>query len=154
LFKTMAGVQMNHVPYKGSVPALADVMGGHVTLMFDSMASALPLVNSGKLKAIGITGTRRSAAVPNLPTIGESGLPGYEVAGWFGLFAPAGTPRDIVDKLSGEVTQILQLPDVKARYAAIGAEPGPPSPDEFGRVLASEIRKWGKVIRDSGAKAE
>lgn len=154
LFKTMAGIQMNHVPYKGSIPALTDIMGGQVTLMFDSMASALPLVKSGKLKALAQTGTRRSAAVPDLPTIGESGLPGYEVAGWFGIFAPAGTPRDIVNKLSGEITQILSLPDVKARYALLGTEPGPGNPDEFSRFLALEIRKWAKVIKDSGTKAE
>lgn len=154
LFKTMAGIQMNHVPYKGSVPALTDIMGGQVTLMFDSMPSALPFVKSGKLKALAQTGLRRSAAVPDLPTIGESGLPGYDVAGWFGILAPAGTPREIVDKLSAEITQILNLPDVKARYAVLGAAPGPGNPDEFARFIAFEIRKWAKVIKDSGAKPE
>lgn len=154
LFKTMSGIQMNHVPYKGSIPALTDIMGGQVTLMFDSMASALPLVKSGKLKALAQTGSRRSAAVPDLPTISESGLPGYDVAGWFGVLAPAGTPRDIVNKLSAEIAQILSLPDVKARYALIGAEPGPASPDEFSRFIALEIGKWAKVIKDSGIKAE
>ena len=154
LFKTMSGVQMNHVPYKGSIPALTDIMGGQVALMFDSMASALPLVKSGKLKALAQTGARRSAAAPDIPTIGESGLPGYDVAGWFGVLAPAGTPRDIVMKLSSEITQILNLPEVKERYALLGAEPGPGNPDEFGRFLAAEIIKWAKVIRDSGTKAE
>jgi tripartite-type tricarboxylate transporter receptor subunit TctC len=154
LFKTMAGIQMSHIPYKGSIPALTDVVGGQVTLMFDSMPSALPMVKSGKLRALAQTGAKRSAAVPDLPTIAEAGLPGYEVAGWFGLFAPAGTPRDIVVRLSNEVTQILNLPDVKERYAVLGAEPGPGSPDEFARFLSSEISKWAKVIRDSGTKAE
>ena len=154
LFKTMAGIQMNHIPYKGSIPALTDVMGGQVTLMFDSMPSALPLVKSGRLKALAQTGAKRSASVPELPTIGESGLPGYEVAGWFGLFAPAGTPRDIVTKLSNEITLVLNLPDVKERYSLLGAEPGPGNPAEFAQFLASEIAKWAKVIRDSGAKAE
>ena len=154
LFKTMAGIQMSHIPYKGSIPALTDVMGGQVTMMLDSMPSALPLVKSGKLRALAQTGAKRSQAVPDLPTIGESGLPGYEVAGWFGLFAPAGTPRDIVMKLSSEVTLVLNLPDVKERYALLGAAPGPGNPEEFARFQVSEIAKWAKVIRDSGTKAE
>jgi tripartite-type tricarboxylate transporter receptor subunit TctC len=153
LFKTMARIDMNHVPYKGSIPALTDIMGGQVTLMFDSMASALPLVQSGKLKALAQTGAKRVGALPDLPTVGES-LPGYEVAGWFGVFAPAGTPREVVNKLSAEITRILTLPDVKARYGALGAEPGPGNPDECAAFLKSEIAKWAKVIRDSGAKLD
>jgi tripartite-type tricarboxylate transporter receptor subunit TctC len=154
LFKTLSGIEMNHVPYKGSIPALTDIMGGQVTLMFDSMASALPLVQSGKLKALAQTGAKRVGALPDLPTVAESGLPGYEVAGWFGVFAPAGTPREVVNKLSTEISRILALPDVKARYAALGAEPGPGNPDEFAAFLKSEITKWAKVIRDSGAKLD
>lgn len=154
LFKTMAGIEMNHVPYKGSIPALTDIMGGQVTLMFDSMASALPLVQSGKLKALAQTGSKRVGALPDLPTVAESGLPGYEVAGWFGVFAPAGTPREVVNKLSTEISRILALPDVKARYSALGAEPGPGNPDEFAAFLKSEITKWAKVIRESGAKLD
>jgi tripartite-type tricarboxylate transporter receptor subunit TctC len=154
LFKTLSGIQMNHVPYKGSIPALTDIMGGQVDLMFDSMASALPFVKSGKLKALAQTGSKRVAALPELPTVAESGLPGYEVAGWFGLFAPAGTPRPIVNRLSTEISQILALPDVKERYASLGAEPGPSDPDQFAAFLKAEIVKWAKVIRDSGAKAE
>jgi tripartite-type tricarboxylate transporter receptor subunit TctC len=154
LFKTLSGIQMNHVPYKGSIPALTDIMGGQVDLMFDSMASALPFVKSGKLKALAQTGAKRVAAVPDLPTVAESGLPGYDVAGWFGLFAPAGTPRPIIAKLSAEISQVLALPDVKERYATLGAEPGVADPDQFGAFLRSEIVKWAKVIRDSGAKAE
>lgn len=154
LFKTMAGIEMNHVPYKGSIPALTDIMGGQVTLMFDSMASALPLVQSGKLKALAQTGAKRVGALPDLPTVAESGLPGYEVAGWFGVFAPAGTPREVVNKLSTEISRVLALPDVKTRYSALGAEPGPGNPDEFAAFLKSEITKWAKVIRDSGAKLD
>jgi tripartite-type tricarboxylate transporter receptor subunit TctC len=154
LFKTLSGIQMNHVPYKGSIPALTDIMGGQVDLMFDSMASALPFVKSGKLKALAQTGSKRVAALPELPTVAESGLPGYEVAGWFGLFAPAGTPRPIVNRLSAEISQILALADVKERYASLGAEPGPSDPDQFAAFLKAEIVKWAKVIRDSGAKAE
>ena len=154
LFKTMAGVQMNHVPYKGSIPALTDVMSGQVTLMFDSMASALPFARSGKLKALAQTGSKRSSAVPEIQTVAEGGLPGYEVVGWFGFFAPAKTPRPIVNKLSREISEILALPDVKERYAALGIEPGPADPDVFAAFLKNEIAKWGKVIRDSGAKAD
>jgi len=147
-------VQMNHVPYKGSIPALTDIMGGQVTLMFDSMASALPLAKSGKLKTLAQTGSRRSAAVPDVPTVAEAGLPGYEVVGWFGFFAPAKTPRPLVNKLSREITDILAQPDVKERYAMLGIEPGPADPDTFAAYLKKEIAKWGKVIRDSGAKAD
>jgi tripartite-type tricarboxylate transporter receptor subunit TctC len=154
LFKTLSGIQMNHVPYKGSIPALTDIMGGQVDLMFDSMASALPFVKSGKLKALAQTGSKRVAALPELPTVAESGLPGYDVAGWFGVFAPAGTPRPIVNRLSAEISQILALADVKERYASLGAEPGPSDPDQFAAFLKAEIVKWAKVIRDSGAKPE
>lgn len=154
LFSTMAGIKMNHVPYKGSIPALTDIMGGQVTLMFDSMASALPFVKSGKLRALAQTGAKRVAALPDLATVGESGLPGYEVAGWFGLFAPANTPREIVVKLSAEITAILALADVKERYVALGAEPGPGNPDEFAAFLRSEIARWAKVIRESGARPD
>jgi tripartite-type tricarboxylate transporter receptor subunit TctC len=154
MFKTMSGIQMNHVPYKGSIPALTDIIGGQVTLMFDSMASALPFAKTGKLKALAQTGAKRSASVPDLPTISESGLPGYDVAGWFGFLAPAGTPHDILQKLSSEITAILNLPDVKERYLLLGAEPGPATPEDFAAFLKSEISKWAKVIRESGAKAE
>jgi tripartite-type tricarboxylate transporter receptor subunit TctC len=154
LFKSMAGVDMLHVPYKGSIPALADVMGGQVTLMFDSMASALPFSRTGKLKALAQTGSQRAAAAPDLPTIAESGLPGFEVTGWFGFLAPAGTPRPVVDKLSSEISTILELPDVKERYAALGLQPGPAKPEEFSAFMKSEIVKWAAAIRASGAKRD
>ena len=154
LFKSMAGVQMLHVPYKGSIPALADVMGGQVTLMFDSMASALPFSKSGKLKALAQTGSERAAAAPDLPTIAEAGLPGFEVTGWFGFLAPAATPRPVVDKLSAEISAILALPDVKERYAALGLQPGPAKPEEFSAFMKAEIAKWAAAIRASGAKRD
>lgn len=154
LFKSMAGIQMLHVPYKGSIPALADVMGGQVTLMFDSMASALPFSKTGKLKALAQTGSQRAAAAPSLPTIGESGLPGYEVTGWFGMLAPAQTPRPIVEKLSAEISAILELPDVKERYATLGLQPGPGKPEQFSAFMRSEIEKWAAAIRASGAKRD
>ncbi len=154
LFKTMAGVEMNHVPYKGSIPALTDIMAGQVTLMFGSMASPLPFHKSGKLKAVAQSGAKRSPAVPDVPTISESGLPGYHVAGWVGVLAPAGTPREIVNKLAKEITQILSLPEVKERYAALGTEPGPATPEDFSAFLKAEITKWAKVIKDSGARID
>ncbi len=154
LFKSMAGVEMLHVPYKGSIPALADVMGGQVTLMFDSMASALPFSRSGKLKALAQTGSQRAPAAPELPTIAESGLPGFEVSGWFGFLAPAGTPRSVVDKLSSEISAILELPDVKERYAALGLQPGPAKPEEFSAFKKAEIAKWAAAIKASGAKRD
>jgi len=154
LFKSMSGVQMLHVPYKGSIPALADVMGGQVTLMFDSMASALPFSKAGKLKALAQTGNGRAAAAPDLPTIAESGLPGYEVTGWFGILAPANTPRPVVDKLSAEISAILALPEVKERYAALGLQPGPANPEAFSAFMKAEIAKWAAAIRASGAKRD
>ena len=154
LFKSMAGVQMLHVPYKGSIPALADVMSGQVSLMFDSMASALPFATSGKLKALAQTGSNRAPAAPNIPTIAESGLPGFEVSGWFGFLAPAGTPGPIVDKLSAEISAILALPDIKERYAALGLQPGPARPEAFSAFMKAEIAKWAAVIKASGAKRD
>jgi len=150
LFKTMTGIEMLHVPYKGSIPALADVMSGQVDLMFDSMSSALPFAQAGKLKALAQTGSRRSAAAPQLPTIDEAGLPGYDVVGWFGILAPAGTPAGIVGKLSAEITAILRLPDVQERYVALGLEPGPGDPAAFAAFIESEVAKWADAIRISG----
>ncbi len=154
LFKLNAGIQMLHIPYKGSIPALADVMSGQVTLMFDSMASALPLAQSGKLKAIAQTGGKRASAAADLPTVGESGMPGYEVAGWFGILAPAQTPRDLVDKLSQAISEILRQPEVRERYRALGLEPGPERPEEIAAFMRAEISKWADVIVKSGTKRE
>jgi tripartite-type tricarboxylate transporter receptor subunit TctC len=154
LFKAQAGIQMLHVPYKGSIPALSDVMSGQVTLMFDSMASALPFAQSGKLKGIAQTGSKRAAAASNIPTVRESGLAEYDVSGWFGILAPAQTPRDIVDKLSSAITDILRQPDVRERYRTLGLEPGPERPEDFGAFMKSEITKWADVIVKSGTKRE
>jgi tripartite-type tricarboxylate transporter receptor subunit TctC len=153
-FKILAGVDMQHVTYKGSTPALTDVMGGHVQLMFDSMSSSLPFIKAGKLRALAVTTAVRSPAMPDLPTIAEAGVPGYDLSTWYGLWAPAGTPKDIVSKLSTEVAKILKTPDVRERLAALGSEPVGNSPDEFARFSHTEQVKWAKVVRESGAKVD
>jgi tripartite-type tricarboxylate transporter receptor subunit TctC len=154
LFKTMTGVQMAHVPYKGSAPALVDLAGGQVQLMFDNLPSALALIKGGKLKALAVTSAQRSTALPDVPTVAESGLPGFEASSWFGLLAPAGTPKDIITKLNGEVAKWLATPEAKEKLAAQGAIPFGLPPDEFARHIAAETVKWQKVVKDSGAKID
>lgn len=153
-FKIMTGVQMQHVPYKGSAPALTDLIGGAIQLMFDSMPSAMPHVKSGKVRAIAVTTARRVAAVPDLPTIAEAGVPGYDIGTWYGVWAPKGTPAPIVQRLHAEIVKVLAMPDVRERYASLGAEPVGSSPDAFAAYCASELQKWGKIVRESGAKAD
>ena len=154
LFKSVAGVSMIHVPYKGSPPAVTDLLGGQIGLMFETGPLVLPHVKSGRLKFLAVGSTQRSSALPELPTIAESGYPGFETVGWAGLLAPAGTPREIISKLNAEVVRILGQPELKERFVAMGAELVSGTPEEFGAYIKSETAKWGKVIRDSGAKAE
>ena len=151
LFKTMAGVQMTHVPYKGSAPALADLMGGQVQLMFDNLPSSLGLIKGGKLRAIAVTSTTRAAALPDVPTIAESGLPGFEASSWFGVLAQAGTPPDIVTKLNGTIAAWLAAPDAKEKLLAQGAIAAGGSPEDFARHIDHETAKWAKVVKASGA---
>jgi len=151
LFKTMANVQMTHVPYKGSAPALADLMGGQVQLMFDNLPSSLGLIKGGKLRAVAVTSTTRAAALPDVPTIAESGLPGFEASSWFGLLAPAGTPHDIVAKLNGVIAAWLATPDAKDKLLAQGAIAAGGSPEAFAKHIDSETSKWAKVVKASGA---
>ncbi len=153
-FKIAAGVQMQHVPYKGSAPALTDLIGGQVQLMFDSMPSAMPHVKAGKLRPLAVTTAKRSAAVPDLPTVAEAGVPGYDISTWYGLWAPKGTPREIAERIATETAKILKLPDVRERYAALGAEPVGSTPDEFAAYCRSELTKWAKIVKESGAKAD
>lgn len=154
IFKTSAGVQLTHIPYKGAAPAMADLLGGQVTMVFDPIPTSITQVRAGRIKAIAITSARRSALMPELPTVAESGLPGFEVAAWFGLYAPAATPKDIVAKLNADVNRVLQLPEVKEKFAALGAESNPMNTDQFALHLRAEIAKFAKAIKDSGATAE
>jgi tripartite-type tricarboxylate transporter receptor subunit TctC len=151
LFKTMAGVSMTHVPYKGSAQALPDLLGGQVQLMFDNMPSMLPHVKAGKLRALAVTSSKRSPAMPDLPTIAEAGVAGYEASSWFGVLAPAGTPSAIVTKLNGEIVRILGLPEIKERLSSQGAEPVGNSPEQFAAYITAEMTKWGNVVKVSGA---
>lgn len=154
LFKTMAGIDAVHIPYKGSSPALADLLGGQVSLMFDNMPSSLPHVKAGKLRALAVSTLKRSPALPQLPTVAESGLPGFEVSVWFGVLAPAGTPRDIVTKLNGAIVKSLQTPDVHERLVSQGAEAIGNTPEQFTAQMQRDLVKWAKVVKDSGAKLE
>lgn len=154
LFKSMTGIDMTHIPYKGRASALPDLLGGRVTMMFDNMPSSLPLVREGKLRALGVTSLNRSAAAPEIPTIAESGLPGFEAVSWFAMFAPPGTPKPVVDKIQAEISRILKLPEVAKRLTDIGLEPVGSTPEDLAAYQRSEIVKWAKVVKDSGARAE
>jgi tripartite-type tricarboxylate transporter receptor subunit TctC len=154
LFKVLTGVQMQHVPYKGSSPAVSDLLGGQVQLMFDNLPSALPHIKAGKLKALAVTSAVRAPALPDVPTVAESGVPGFESASWFGLLAPAGTPRDIVVKINAEVDKWLATAEAKEKLAAAGANAAGGSPEDFAKHIAAETAKWAKVVRESGAKVD
>jgi tripartite-type tricarboxylate transporter receptor subunit TctC len=153
LFSTMAGVKMTHVPYKGGGPAMVDLIGGQVQLVFATAASAVPQIKSGKIRGIAVTTVKRSALMPNLPTIAEAGLPGFDANNWYGLLAPAKTPRPIIDRLNAEVTKVLAMPDVKEFLFNQGLDPAPGTPEKFGAYIKAETAKWAKVVKDSGAKA-
>jgi tripartite-type tricarboxylate transporter receptor subunit TctC len=154
LFNSMAGVRLVHVPYKGASPALADLLGGQVQIMFSTMPPALPHVKDGKLRALAVTSLKRSPAAPDLPTLTQAGLPGFEANTWHGVVLPAGAPAEVIGKLNREIVTILHLPDVVERLSAQGAEPVGSTPEEFAAYIRSETAKWAKVVRESGAKAE
>ena len=154
LFKSLAGVQIVHIPYKGSAPAVTDLLGGQVHLMFDNVPNVLPHVKAGKLTALGQTGVKRSALISDIPTVAEAGVPGYEVTVWFGLVAPAGTPREVIQKLNAEMLRILAMPDVRERFLAQGVEPAGGTPEQFGEHIRAQMAKWAKVVADAGVKAE
>ena len=153
-FKSVAGIQMLHVPYKGDTPALVDLASGQVHLMFGTAVSFLPYVQSKRLNALAVTNPKRSPIVPAVPTISESGLPGFEALQWFGVFAPTGTPKEIVAKLNGEIVRILRLPDVRERMTALGAEVVGSSPERFAVFQKADTAKWAKVVKTSGAKID
>jgi tripartite-type tricarboxylate transporter receptor subunit TctC len=154
LFKSLANVDLVHVPYKGSGPALIDLLGGQTQIMFSTMPPALPYVKVGRLRALGMTGAKRSALVPELPTLAESGLPGYEITQWWGLLGPPALPSAIVTRLNADMNAILQQPDVKERFASEGADTAPNTPDWFASYMKREVAKWAKVVRASGATAD
>lgn len=155
MFKSAAGIDMQHVPYKGGPPAVADLIGGQVSVMFETGPGVLPHVRSGKLRALGVGSVVRSSAMPDLPTVAEQGFPGFDGVAWIGLVAVTGTPKAIVDRLSAETVAIMALPDVREKLLTLGSEPAQPNtPEQFGAYIRSEIAKWGKVIKESGAKVD
>jgi tripartite-type tricarboxylate transporter receptor subunit TctC len=154
LMKSMAGIDMVHIPYKGSSPAMTDLIGGHIQVVFSTASAAIPLVKSGRLKALAVTTARRSPALPELPTLDESGLAGFDVSVWGGLAAPAKTPREVVIKLHAQLVRILALAEIKQRFAAADAEPVGSTPEEFGRFLRNEIEKWAKVVKQANIRVD
>ena len=154
MFKSMAGVDIVHVPYKGSAPARTDLLAGQVEMMFESAIGVVPFVQGGRLRALGVSGARRSPALPEVPTLSEAGVPGFEASGWLGILAPAGTPVAIVRRLNAEVSAVLGLPDVNAQLAGSGAEVATGSPEQFASFIADEIAKWAKIVRATGLKGE
>lgn len=154
LFNTMAGTSMVHVPYRGGGPAFADLLGGQVQLFFATMPAAIPFVKAGKLRALAVTSSQRSATLPDLPTISESGLPGYNAVTWYGLLAPRGTPVEVVERLNRETNDILRQPDMREKLLAQGFEPAGGAPAEFAAFIGSEMAKWAKVVKAAGIAAE
>jgi len=154
MLKTMAGIQLMHIPYKGGGPALADLIGGQIQLMLENIPSTLPFVKGGKLRALAVSSLKRSALVPDLPTLDEAGLKGYEIVGWNGLFVPAGTPRAIVARVHAETLKALANPAVKERLVGMGADPVGNTPAEFAAFVHAEIGKWAKVVQAAGLKVE
>ena len=154
LLEHLAGVEFVHVPFKGGGPMIISVVAGEVPVTFGTAASVSPHVKSGKLRALAVTGSERSALFPDLPTIAETGLPGYAMENWLGIFAPAGTPRTVVDKLSSEAIRVVRLPEVSKGLQARGAEPSPLGPDEFTAFVKKEVEKWAKVVESTGMTAQ
>ncbi len=154
LFESMTGASLNHVPYMGTGPALADVIAGHVDVTFDSIAPTLPQIRNGRIRALALSSPRRFASLPDVPTFGEAGLPQYTFGSWYGIMAPARTPRAVIDQLNRELVRIVRLPDVQERFFAIGVEPLGTAPEEFTRFVANEIAQWQKVVRERGLRPD
>ena len=153
LFKSLTGTTMTHVPYKGRQFFIPDLIGGSIQLVFDNMPSALPMAKEGKIRAVAQTGAKRSSAAPDIPTVAET-LPGFEATSWFAMFAPANTPKAVIDRINAEALRVFKLPEVAERLKTLGLDPVLSSPDELAKYQASEIVKWAKVVKESGAKAE
>lgn len=154
LFNSLAGVQMTHIPYKGAAPAMQDLIGGQIHLMFDNLASSLTQVRAGRVKALAVTTAKRSSLAPELPTVAESGLAGFDISTWFGIFAPAGTPREAIVRLHTEFTRALAAPDVREKMLNMGAEPVGNTPAEFAAFIRAEAEKYARVIKASGARVD
>jgi len=154
LFKSLTGVQITHVPYKGSAQALTDLLGGQVQLMFDNLPSSLAFIKAGKLRALAVTSTTRAAALPDVPTMVEAGVPGFEATAWFGILAPAGTPREAITRINTEIAKWLASPDAREKLSAQGAIAAGGSPEDFAKHIASETAKWARVVKESAAKVE
>ena len=154
LFKLQAGVDIVHIPFKGGGPAMMDVIAGNTQITIGSLIQMLPQIKAGKLKALGVGSASRIAALPDLPTISEAGVPGYEVTNWWGIVVPAGTPRSVIDRLNKDLTAIVASPETKKRFETEGAEPLSMSPDEVGRFITAETAKWARVVKDAGIRAE
>jgi tripartite-type tricarboxylate transporter receptor subunit TctC len=150
----MTGIDVVHVPYRGGAPALADLVAGQLSFMIENVPGTMPFVKDGKLRALAITSHKRSPLAPELPTMAEAGVPGYEMIGWNGVFAPSGTPPRIVDKLAGEIIAIAGTSEVKAQLAKLGAEPVGSQPDDFALFMKAESKRWGKIITERGIKPE
>ena len=152
LFKFMAGLDMVHIPYKGTAPALTELVAGQVDLAFENMPALIPHIQAGRLRALAVTTTKRSAVMPELPTIAEAALPGYDASVWFGVFAPAGTPRPVIDRLHGEILKALQTQDLKSRMVAMGTDVSGIGPDDFSAYVRKEIPKWANLVKAAGVK--
>ena len=150
----MAKVEMTHIPYKGSGPAIVDLIGGQIPFAFESMIPILPHVKSGKLRALAVTSAKRSPVLPETPTVAEAGVPGFESIAWYGVVAPASTPKDTIAKLNTEIARILNLPDIKQRLIEMGSPPVAGTPDQFGALIKSEIVKWGKVVKQANVSLD
>ena len=154
LFLTMAGVKMGHVPYKGTNPGMIDTMAGQIQVLMSTLLPPLPHIKTGRLRALGVTSSKRVSSLREVPTVAEAGVPGYEVVGWYGIAAPANTPRDVINKLYSEIANILQSPETREKLAADGAEPVGSTPEQFTAFIQSEIDKWSRVVKSSGIHVE
>lgn len=153
-FPTVAGIKMNHIPYKGSAPAITDLVGGQIQVLFDPFSTLYPQVAAGKVRALAVTTEKRSSVAPELRTLAEAGYPGFDVSSWQGIVVPAGTPQPVIDRLNAVLVKILAEPGVKAQFAKQGAEPASGTPEAFGNYITTEIARWKKVAQDAGVKPE
>ena len=154
MFASLTGLKLQHVPYKGAAPAATAILSGEIIFMFENIVTVLPLARAGKLRALGVTTAARSSAAPEIPTIAEAGVPGYDANAWFGFFAPAGTPDAVITRLHAEMVKIVKLPETRERFLTLGAEPVGSSPVEFGAFFRNEVAKWAKVVKSSGARVD